>query len=71
MAQCTILLLPSGDKIQRCATLEMVLPIKTNHVKQPLEFNDNEKEEILHYQRHDKDAESRQGELRKERDDPE
>ena len=63
MAQSTILLLPSGDKKQRCATLEMVLPIKTNHVKQPLEFNDNEKEEILHYQRHDKDAESRQGEL--------
>jgi hypothetical protein len=63
MAQSTILLLPSGDKKQRCATLEMVLPIKTNHVKQPLRFNNNEKEQILHYQRHDKDAESRQGEL--------
>ena len=49
MAQSTILLLPSGDEKQRCATLEMVLPIKTNHVKQPLRFNDNEKEQILHY----------------------
>ena len=63
MAQSTILLLPFGDKKQRCATLETILLIKINYVKQSLKFNDDEKEKLLHNKRNGKDAESCQNQL--------